>query len=99
MPDCLFCSIVAGAVPAFRVVDTPDGIEITWLGHATFRLRSPGGKTILVDPWVMNNPACPDDSKSFDRLDELPLGLLAFCDVAKKCDKQILIIDFCGRYR
>ena len=26
MPDCLFCSIVAGAVPAFRVVDTPDGI-------------------------------------------------------------------------
>jgi histidine triad (HIT) family protein len=26
MPDCLFCSIVAGTVPAFRVVDTPDGI-------------------------------------------------------------------------
>ena len=26
MPDCLFCSIVAGTVPAFRVVDTADGI-------------------------------------------------------------------------
>jgi histidine triad (HIT) family protein len=26
MPDCLFCSIVAGTVPAFRVVDTPDGV-------------------------------------------------------------------------
>src|SRR3954451_21653180 len=26
MPDCLFCSIVAGAVPGFLVVDTPDGI-------------------------------------------------------------------------
>jgi histidine triad (HIT) family protein len=26
MPDCLFCSIVAGAVPAFRVVDTEDGV-------------------------------------------------------------------------
>lgn len=26
MPDCLFCSIVAGAVPAFRVVDTADGV-------------------------------------------------------------------------
>ena len=26
MPDCLFCSIVAGTVPAFRVVDTSDGI-------------------------------------------------------------------------
>ncbi|GAA3347677.1 HIT family protein [Amorphoplanes nipponensis] len=26
MPDCLFCSIVAGDVPAFRVVDTADGV-------------------------------------------------------------------------
>ncbi len=26
MPDCLFCSIVAGTVPAFRVLDTPDGV-------------------------------------------------------------------------
>ena len=26
MPDCLFCSIVAGNVPAFKVVDTPDGV-------------------------------------------------------------------------
>jgi histidine triad (HIT) family protein len=26
MPGCLFCSIVAGTAPAFRVVDTPDGI-------------------------------------------------------------------------
>jgi histidine triad (HIT) family protein len=26
MPDCLFCAIVAGTVPAFRVVDTADGV-------------------------------------------------------------------------
>ncbi|GGL07188.1 HIT family protein [Mangrovihabitans endophyticus] len=26
MADCVFCGIVAGSVPAFRVVDTPDGI-------------------------------------------------------------------------
>jgi histidine triad (HIT) family protein len=26
MPDCLFCSIVAGTVPAFGVVDTADGV-------------------------------------------------------------------------
>jgi histidine triad (HIT) family protein len=26
MADCLFCSIVAGSVPAFRVVDTADGV-------------------------------------------------------------------------
>jgi histidine triad (HIT) family protein len=26
MADCLFCGIVAGTVPAFKVVDTPDGV-------------------------------------------------------------------------
>ncbi|OJF14670.1 HIT family protein [Couchioplanes caeruleus] len=26
MPDCLFCAIVAGSVPAFKVVDSPDGV-------------------------------------------------------------------------
>ena len=26
MPDCLFCGIVAGTVPAFTVVDRPEGV-------------------------------------------------------------------------
>src|SRR3982750_682424 len=25
MPDCLFCSIVAGTVPAYQVIDAPEG--------------------------------------------------------------------------
>lgn len=42
----------------------PDGIEITWLGHATFRIKTPGGKTLLVDPWLKDNPSCPDEFKN-----------------------------------
>ncbi|MET0424388.1 MAG: HIT family protein [Actinoplanes sp.] len=26
MADCVFCGIVAGTVPAFRVIDSPDGV-------------------------------------------------------------------------
>lgn len=44
-----------------------NGIEITWLGHATFKVVQ-GGKTILIDPW-MNNPSCPEKLKSPDRVD------------------------------
>ena len=49
----------------------PDGIEITWLGHSTFRIKTPEGKTLLIDPWLKENPACPDDFKdaSWDDLD------------------------------
>lgn len=37
-----------------------EGIGITWLGHATFLLETPEGKTILVDPWTASNPFCPE---------------------------------------
>lgn len=46
-----------------------DGVKITWLGHATFRIETPAGKTVLIDPWVMNNPVCPADQKQFQQLD------------------------------
>lgn len=34
-------------------------LAITWLGHGTFLLASPGGQRILIDPWLEGNPACP----------------------------------------
>jgi L-ascorbate metabolism protein UlaG (beta-lactamase superfamily) len=45
------------------------GIKLTWLGHATFRFETPGGKIILIDPWVMNNPMCPEKEKTLRRVD------------------------------
>lgn len=44
-------------------------ISATWLGHSTFTLRTPDGRCILIDPWVDQNPACPDELKSLDRID------------------------------
>ena len=46
-----------------------NGIKLTWLGHSTFRIETPGGKTILVDPWVMGNPMCPPAEKDIKKLD------------------------------
>jgi L-ascorbate metabolism protein UlaG (beta-lactamase superfamily) len=33
--------------------------ELTWLGHSAFRMESPGGKRIYVDPFLHGNPKCP----------------------------------------
>ncbi len=43
--------------------------SITYYGHSTFKVVSPKGKHILIDPWVMGNPACPDRLKSVDKID------------------------------
>ena len=45
------------------------GTKLTWLGHATFRIETPGGKTVLLDPWVMGNPACPPSEKDIKKVD------------------------------
>src|SRR5215475_11581936 len=42
---------------------------LTWLGHATFRIDSPGGKRIYVDPFLNGNPKCPADEVEPDRCD------------------------------
>ena len=47
------------------------GVKLTWMGHATFKAETPGGQTVVIDPWVMGNPACPDNLKSFDRIDTM----------------------------
>ena len=38
-------------------------LAITWYGHATFVLTSPGGKRIVLDPWLSGNPKAPAGAK------------------------------------
>ena len=38
-------------------------LAITWLGHASFIVRTPGHKTILFDPWYTGNPSFPERAK------------------------------------
>ena len=44
-------------------------LAITWLGHSTFLIRTPGGRTVLLDPWLRSNPACPEAFKKPPRTD------------------------------
>jgi L-ascorbate metabolism protein UlaG (beta-lactamase superfamily) len=44
-------------------------LSITWLGHSTFILTTPGGKRIVTDPWLEANPKCPPDRKHIDAAD------------------------------
>ena len=45
----------------------PD-VSLTWLGHAAFRVDTPGGKRVYVDPFL-GNPKCPESEKEPERVD------------------------------
>src|SRR5258708_40149701 len=44
-------------------------LSFTWLGHSTFLFTSPGGKRILLEPFVAANPSCPESAKKIGELD------------------------------
>lgn len=48
-------------------------VNVTWLGHSAFKLITPNGKTILVDPFLKGNPSTPEDLKEPDEVDYILL--------------------------
>lgn len=77
-----------------------EGVTITWLGHATFLFDTPGGKRILLDPWIEGNPKFPTDWKNrlAERIDAIVMthGHFDHADdlvsVAKQVDAPIVCI-------
>ncbi|MFP5264140.1 MAG: metal-dependent hydrolase [Blastocatellia bacterium] len=45
--------------------------KIKWFGHAAFSVTTPGGKVLLIDPWL-RNPSNPEAKESKDPLASLP---------------------------
>ncbi len=45
------------------------GTRITWLGHATVLVRTPQGTTILIDPFIQQNPKYPKDFELPSKID------------------------------
>lgn len=64
----LSAMISAPTAAQFGRATTNSGtIGVQWLGHAAFEITSPGGTTILIDPFLSANPSTPDSLKRLAR--------------------------------
>lgn len=43
-------------------------LTVKWFGHSAFLFHSPGGKNVLIDPWL-DNPRAPADAKNIAAVD------------------------------
>lgn len=50
--------------------------SITFLGHATLLIETPGGKRILIDPFLAGNPAVPAQFKTVESLGKIDAILI-----------------------
>ena len=46
-------------------------VELTWLGHASFRVDTPSGKRVYIDPFLTGNPKCPQAEQEPERVDAI----------------------------
>ena len=50
--------------------------EVLWLGQAATRITTPGGKVIMIDPWLTTNPKTPAAFKSIESIGKVDLILV-----------------------
>jgi len=49
--------------------------DLAWYGHAAFKLTTPNGKVLLIDPWIVN-PANKNGKEDLAKLDKVDLILI-----------------------
>jgi L-ascorbate metabolism protein UlaG (beta-lactamase superfamily) len=70
-------AVLAGALVALSPASAQTGkTEVLWLGHAAFRITSPGGKVIVIDPALTVMPATPPEYKKLEALGKVDLLLV-----------------------
>jgi len=69
----LATSVLLGAIGASA---QSGKTEVLWLGQASVRITTPGGKVIVVDPWLRTNPKTPASFKNLEALGKVDLVLV-----------------------
>jgi L-ascorbate metabolism protein UlaG (beta-lactamase superfamily) len=66
------CFATGAATTAARAAD----VTVQWLGQAAFKITSPGGKVIVIDPFITRNPKTPAEWKDLKKLGKVDLILV-----------------------
>ncbi|MFC5609308.1 metal-dependent hydrolase [Variovorax soli] len=74
---CVVALLQGCAQPTPPAAATPQAkTEVLWLGQSAFRITTPGGKVIVTDPWLRQNPLTPAQYKNLEALGKVDLLLV-----------------------
>lgn len=81
----LLVALSSGAAAA-----EPGKVEVQWLGQAAVKITSPGGKVIVIDPWLVTNPKTPEKFKKLEALGKVDLILVTHAHFDHMADAPAL---------
>ena len=68
--------LLAILLPAAVAQPAGGKTEVLWLGQSAFRITTPGGKVIVTDPWLLQNPLTPTKYKKLEALGKVDVLLV-----------------------
>jgi hypothetical protein len=69
--------LLAGTAQAQTPAPAGGKAELQWFAQSAFKLTTPGGKVIMIDPWLTANPKTPPEFKDLDKLGKIDLTAMA----------------------
>jgi L-ascorbate metabolism protein UlaG (beta-lactamase superfamily) len=71
------CAILfAGLIASAGSASAQNKTQVQWLGQASTKITTPGGKVIVIDPWLTSNPKTPEGYKRLEALGKVDLILV-----------------------
>jgi L-ascorbate metabolism protein UlaG (beta-lactamase superfamily) len=71
----IFALLLLASIPAFAQSGAKGKTAVTWYGHAAFVVKTPGGTTLAIDPWI-NNPSNKDKS-ALEKIEKVDFILIS----------------------
>lgn len=65
-------------------------VEVQWLGQSTMKITTPGGKVIVIDPWLTSNPKTPPEYKKLEALGKVDLIVVSHAHFDHMADAPAL---------
>jgi L-ascorbate metabolism protein UlaG (beta-lactamase superfamily) len=70
-------SLFVGVVVVVALGTTPaQAFELQWFGQSAFKITTPGGKVIVIDPFITKNPKTPQEHKDLSKIGKVDLILV-----------------------
>ena len=72
----LFSFIVVSLLALAGAAHAQGKAELLWYSQAAFKLTTPGGKVIMIDPWIMGATKIPPELKDLGKIGKVDLILV-----------------------
>lgn len=101
----LFARLLLALASSLLATGVSAATQLTWYGHAAFKIETPSGHVLLIDPWIAN-PANKNGKESLARIDKADLILVTHghfdhvgnsVEIAKKTGARLVSTFDLGR--